>query len=182
MTLIFIYGPPGVGKLTVARELVKLTGFKLFHNHLTVNAASPLFERGSAAWTKAIVGMRRVVFEQAAVAGVDIIYTAATHSTPASIELNRYQLEPVYAAGGRPLFVRLTCSLEELFRRVQYPERVAQDKLTDPTVLAELIEIRYSAYPLPFEPTLTIDSTALAPNEVAEQVARHYSLPFAPRT
>ncbi len=37
MQLVYLYGPPGVGKLTVARELVALTGFKLFHNHLAVN-------------------------------------------------------------------------------------------------------------------------------------------------
>jgi tRNA uridine 5-carbamoylmethylation protein Kti12 len=32
MKLIFLYGPPAVGKLTVAQELVTLTGYKLFHN------------------------------------------------------------------------------------------------------------------------------------------------------
>jgi len=37
MRLVYLYGPPGVGKLTVARELVALTGLKLLHNHLTVN-------------------------------------------------------------------------------------------------------------------------------------------------
>ncbi len=43
MRLVFIYGPPGVGKLTVARELAALTGFKLFHNHLTVVCTAVAF-------------------------------------------------------------------------------------------------------------------------------------------
>ena len=30
--LIFIYGPPADGKLTTARELEKVTGYKLVHN------------------------------------------------------------------------------------------------------------------------------------------------------
>ncbi len=38
MKLVFIYGPPASGKLTVARELAALTGYKLFHNHLVVEA------------------------------------------------------------------------------------------------------------------------------------------------
>jgi len=33
-------GPPGVGKLTVAEELSKLSGHKVFHNHLTEHRAS----------------------------------------------------------------------------------------------------------------------------------------------
>ncbi len=47
MKLIFLHGMPGVGKLTVATELAKLTGFKLFHNHLTVDLVTSLFEFGS---------------------------------------------------------------------------------------------------------------------------------------
>jgi tRNA A37 N6-isopentenylltransferase MiaA len=33
MELLFIYGPAAVGKLTIGRELAKLTGYRLFHNH-----------------------------------------------------------------------------------------------------------------------------------------------------
>ena len=34
MKHLFLYGAPAVGKLTVAKELADLTGYKLFHNHL----------------------------------------------------------------------------------------------------------------------------------------------------
>jgi len=40
MKLVFIYGPPASGKLTVARELATLTGYRLFHNHLIVDAVA----------------------------------------------------------------------------------------------------------------------------------------------
>jgi len=33
MRLVFIYGMPATGKLTVAKELVDITGYALFHNH-----------------------------------------------------------------------------------------------------------------------------------------------------
>ena len=33
--LIVIMGPQAVGKMTVGQELVKMTGLKLFHNHVT---------------------------------------------------------------------------------------------------------------------------------------------------
>ena len=47
MNLVFIYGPPGVGKLTVAKELAGLTGYKLFHNHLSIDWVLPVFDFGS---------------------------------------------------------------------------------------------------------------------------------------
>lgn len=48
MQLVFLYGPPGVGKLTVARDLAGLTNFKVFHNHLTISLALSVFPFGSA--------------------------------------------------------------------------------------------------------------------------------------
>jgi broad-specificity NMP kinase len=47
MRLIFLYGLPGVGKLTVARELAEFTGFKVFHNHLTVDLVGSVFDFGT---------------------------------------------------------------------------------------------------------------------------------------
>ena len=33
MKTVYIYGAPGAGKLTVGKELSRLTGFSLLHNH-----------------------------------------------------------------------------------------------------------------------------------------------------
>src|SRR5262245_57362571 len=52
MRLIFIYGAPAAGKLTVARELAALTGFALFHNHLVVDAVASVFPFGSESFSK----------------------------------------------------------------------------------------------------------------------------------
>jgi shikimate kinase len=37
MPIVFIYGPPAAGKLTVAKELSAVTGYKLFDNHVTID-------------------------------------------------------------------------------------------------------------------------------------------------
>ena len=47
MKLILLYGPPAVGKLTIAKELARLTGFKLFHAHLTSDVVEAIFPRGT---------------------------------------------------------------------------------------------------------------------------------------
>jgi len=41
--LIFIYGFVAVGKLTIAKELAKLTKYKLLHNHIIVDFVESLF-------------------------------------------------------------------------------------------------------------------------------------------
>lgn len=52
MQIVFIYGPVAVGKLTVAREVEKLAGLPLFHNHLVVDAVGAVFPFGSEAFIR----------------------------------------------------------------------------------------------------------------------------------
>ncbi len=44
MKLVIIFGPHAVGKMTVGQELAKITGLKLFHNHMTIDIVYDLFE------------------------------------------------------------------------------------------------------------------------------------------
>ena len=82
MHLVFLYGPPGVGKLTVGTELARLTGFRLFHNHLSVNLVSAVFERDSEIWLQLLRQIRRDVLTQAARHQVHLIMTGVYSGTP----------------------------------------------------------------------------------------------------
>lgn len=44
MDLVVVFGPQAVGKMTVGEELQKLTGLKLFHNHMTIDFVMQFFE------------------------------------------------------------------------------------------------------------------------------------------
>ncbi len=44
MMLAFIYGAPAVGKLTMARAVAALTGFRVFHNHVAFDFAESIFD------------------------------------------------------------------------------------------------------------------------------------------
>ncbi|MEO5894260.1 MAG: hypothetical protein ABIS06_00985 [Vicinamibacterales bacterium] len=50
MTVVIIFGPPAVGKMTVGLELERLTGFRLFHSHMTVDRVIRLFPFQSPAY------------------------------------------------------------------------------------------------------------------------------------
>ena len=43
MKLVIILGPHAVGKMTVGQELAKITGLKLFHNHMTIELVRNFF-------------------------------------------------------------------------------------------------------------------------------------------
>ena len=60
-TLVFICGPPAVGKMTVGLELSALTGIPLFHNHLGIEAVLPVFEFGSPAFNRLVGGLRDLI-------------------------------------------------------------------------------------------------------------------------
>ena len=43
MKLIFLIGNTAVGKMTVGQELMKITGLRLFHNHMTIEQVVEVF-------------------------------------------------------------------------------------------------------------------------------------------
>jgi hypothetical protein len=62
--LIVIFGPPAVGKMTVGHELSKLTGMRLFHNHMTIDLVLNFFNYGEPQFNKLVNEFRRRVFEE----------------------------------------------------------------------------------------------------------------------
>lgn len=175
MQLVLIYGPPGVGKLTVGSALAALTGFRLFHNHLTVNLVTALFPPNTEAWNRLARQIRLATFTEAAREGVDLILTRAPRTAaPDEVERVRAMIAPVLAAGGEVLFVQLACDREELLRRVRREERRVQSKLTDPAILLKMYDLGAM---LPFAPHLWLDITAMPPAEAAARIVAHFALP-----
>lgn len=63
MKFVIIFGPHAVGKMTVGQELAKLTGLKLFHNHMTIDIVSDLFENMQEERSRLINLFRKEIFE-----------------------------------------------------------------------------------------------------------------------
>ncbi len=167
MKLIFLHGLPGVGKLTVARELAELTGFRVFHNHLAVDLVESVFEFGTPPFVELREKVWLEVFSRAAAANLDgLIFTFAFDRSVrrSFIENTR---EVIESSGGEVLFVELRCSTEELERRIEHPSRHRFGKLSSVEQFRELKEAGAFVDPgIPAE-RLVVDTTELSASDAA---------------
>ena len=181
MRLVYLYGPPGVSKLTVARELIALTGFKLFHNHLTVDLVRSVFPLNSEPYVRLVRQFRRDMLVESTRAGIDLVCTGVYLGTAEQLAAIQRIIEPIYAGGGTVLFVQLTYHPDAWRARVPSESRRAMDKLTDPERALSLFKGGDPFASMPMEPTVRIDTTHRAPPEAAAQIAAHYALPIVGR-
>jgi hypothetical protein len=65
--LVLLIGPPAAGKMTVGAEVARLTGYKLFHNHMTIEPFLEVFEWGTPSFERLRDAVRRRVIEEAVV-------------------------------------------------------------------------------------------------------------------
>jgi shikimate kinase len=171
---VYLYGPPAAGKLTIAERLAELTGSRLFHNHLTVDAVAPVFAFASPPFTEVLHRFRLDVFATAARNGIDLIFTnnSAWRGPDARA---RFEAFAEHAAllvaehGGTTLFVQVTAPLPVLERRVADDSRRAHGKLIDVNLLRELLA---EHDPAPLHPDdLVVSSDEVSPGEAADRIA-----------
>lgn len=63
MKLVILFGPHAVGKMTVGQELEKLSGLKLFHNHLPIELVAPFFSYSAPEGRQLVQRIREEMFE-----------------------------------------------------------------------------------------------------------------------
>jgi hypothetical protein len=176
MRLIFISGLPGVGKLTVAKELSALTGYKLFHNHLVVDLLLSVFPFGSPQFVDLRESIWLSVFDQAGRAGLPgLIFTFAAENTVRQSFVTKAQ-DAVAANGGTIFFAELVCDERELQQRLDTPSRRKHAKLTSWAQFQELKAAGAFSVPRLPEPSVTVDTGKFDPKNAALQIAKECGL------
>jgi hypothetical protein len=169
--LVLIYGKPAVGKLTVARALSRQTGWRLFHNHLTVNLVLALHDFG----TPEFVALRERIwsdaFHSAVAAKVPVlIFTFNPESTVPQRFVDEL-VSFVETAGGEVIPVELTASEDEIGRRLASKERISDGKHLDATRYCQLRDSGAFDSPAMPRPRISIDTSASGPEESARRIA-----------
>lgn len=176
MKLIFLYGLPGTGKLTIARELAEMTGYRLFHNHLAVDLLLSVFEFASAPFVELRESIWLSVFEEAAATSLPALIFTFNPENSVRQNFIENTMRTVASFGGQVLFVEITCALDELERRIATPERKNHKKLVSLELFRKLKADGVFASPKLPEPHLILDSTHASPRENAQKIAAKFSL------
>ncbi len=177
MKLILLYGPPAVGKLTVAKELAGLTNFKLFHNHLTIDVAASIFEHGSRPYTRVLRQMRLMILEEAIRAHLEGIILTYVYG-PSRAAVIRQYVTLMTRRGGDICLVRLYCDRAMLHERVGQEDRNAHGKIVDVEQLEEKLEDLEAPFALiEGMESLSLDVGQMTAAEAAEAIAETYQLP-----
>jgi len=174
MKLVFIYGPPASGKLTIAEKLSALTGIPLFHNHLSRDIVKDIYDEKLNEHYDLVDKIRFDVLEYCARNGTDLIFTYVYAGAEDDENVKNF-IQIIENNKGEVLFVELTADKEDLINRVGNESRRRFKKLTDKTVMTDLTE-DMTKFTIPFVDSLKINTSDLGPEESINTIAKQLSL------
>lgn len=173
--------------MTVGIEVAAQTGFKLFHNHQTIDLVLPFFAFGSPPFMRLVNLFRRRIMEE--VATSDLPGLIFTYVWAFDLEGDQREAD-AYAAifrerGGRVCYVELQAPQSVRLERNETSLRLAQ-KPFKRDIAASRKNLMHSdaSYRLDSgdrfagrDDWLRIDNTDLSPDAVAEMIIARFGLP-----
>lgn len=185
MQLVILFGPPAVGKMTVGYELERLTGLRLFHNHMTIELVLRFFPFGTPAFGRLVNEFRMRIFEEVAASelpGLIFTYVWDLDSPADKAYIDRVTAL-FHAHGASVCYAELAATLEERLIRNETEFRLAEkpSKRNVERSRRNLLEQKYRLntngdffYP---DKHIRIDNTNLAPEETARRIIERFDLP-----
>ena len=174
MQLIFLHGPPAVGKLTVARALLERLPARLSDNHAAIDLATTVLDFGAPGFWDLIHKLRLDLLEAVAASDTPYFLTTACYHT--GDEWVMADWEAVLRKHNATLLpVHLICSPEAQAARVTQSDRTARGKLDQVTGLQHYMPKNDYA-PIPRDNCLVLDTTKMPAKDTATQIIEHFGL------
>ena len=169
--IIHINGWPGVGKLSVAREVAHKLGARLLDSHVLHDVAGRLCDRGTDEYWELYYQVRDVAYGRVrALPSNDVLVmtNALLRESPREVEAWSAVEGLARDRSDRLVAVTLECSIAENVRRLRSEERL-QRKLADPELLMEW-RSKYTLLTTDSEHSLTIDNSDLSADQAADKI------------
>lgn len=181
MKLVLLFGNAAVGKMTVGQELMKRTGLRLFHNHMTIE---PVIEIFGSYNSEAIRRLREVVFEEFAKS--DNYGMIFTYMWAFDRQEDWAYVEHVKSIfkGAEVCYVELVASQKVRLERNKTENRLRNKaskrdiEVSDRRLLDadEKYRCESDEGEIPFENYLRIDNTNLSAEEAARLIQERFGL------
>lgn len=178
--LLIIFGPPAVGKLTVAKELLKISDFKLLHNHMVDDLLTNYFQHGSTQLNTLSYEFRKSIIEECIKSGMNIVFTFFwkfdLERCKKSVESFKNVVEQ---SGGEVFFVELFASLDTRMLRAGMEDRHKAKKAAGPDKVVDIEKSHITSTSGDFfykENYLLIDNTDKTPEVVAKFIKEKFKL------
>ena len=181
MKLVVIIGAQAVGKMTVGQELQKLTGLRLFHNHMTIELVRNFFDYSTPEGKRLVQLFRREIFE--AVSKSDLPGLIFTYVCPFNVPSYVEYLENLCALfesrGADSYIVELFAPVEIRLERNVTPNRLAEKPSkrdtawTQRDIISSMEKYRLVSEPgeITMKNYLRIDNSNLSPEEAAQIIS-----------
>lgn len=183
MKLVFLIGNGAVGKMTVGQELMKLTGLRLFHNHMTIEPVIEVFGyyNGSV-----VTKMREAIFEEFAKSdNYGMIFTFMwAFDQQDDWDYVNHVTDIFKEQGAEIYYVELVAPQEVRLKRNETENRLKNKaskrnlEFSRNNIFKHDEMYRLESYEgeIPFENYIKIDNTDLEPQEVARMIQERFSL------
>lgn len=182
---MFIFGPQAVGKMTVGQELSKMTGLKLFHNHMTIEMLHPLFGYTSEMWRLAKL-FRNEVFEAFSKSDrYGLIFTKVWDFSSAQEKEEIERMCGIFESKDIDIyFIELEAGTEERLKRnkslhrLQHKPTKRNIQESEENLLSTMESKRLNSFDgeLDRKHYLRINNTNLSAEEVAKQIKYYFEL------
>lgn len=183
MKLLFLIGNAAVGKMTVGQELMKITGLRLFHNHITIEPVLEVFGQFNGA---AINRLRDVFFEEFAKS--DSCGMIFTYMWAFDMQSDWDYIEHVKSIFA-PYNTEFYCAELVASQKTRLKRNATENRLrckaskrdieaSNQRLLYDDSRARLESFDgeVPFENYIKIDNTDIAPEAAAEIIKEKFSL------
>ncbi len=184
--LVIILGPQAVGKMTVGQELAKITDYRLFHNHITIELVRNFFSvHGSEEGARLNRLFRKEIFESVAKSNLPgLIFTYMFEfDTRTEYDYIQALIDLYKSHGANPCVIELYADFSVRKQRNKTENRLQNKPSKRDIEHSEALldsEVNYRVNSregeIPFDNYLKIDNTYLSPEAAAKQIKAHFNL------
>lgn len=186
MKLVILFGPPAVGKMSVGQELAKLTGLKLFHNHMSLELVNSFFDFGTPEFNRLDKTIRFSIFKEVAKSDLEgLIFTIVWAFNEKKDEAYMNEIVDIFEKEGTEVcFVELKADLEERLKRNKQENRLlhkpSKRNLENSEMWLLDSEKRYRMHTqgndLSDQALFKLDNTHISPEEAARLIVDYFKL------